>query len=111
MKFGLVRKCRGDAYVVYPMNMLSLDMQRCAKMLENSGMDVTYSEFMLNANEHFSEHYTLYRTGRLLISPCPDEKAALIMAKHFYELLSRDGKVARMLSEGQPLFEGEGLDL
>lgn len=86
MELGLVRQCRGDAFVVYSREMLKLDMGRCAALLRRYGYSVFLSGPMLSATQK-GKVLTLYPSGRMLISPCMSRDEAISVASNVFKLL------------------------
>ncbi|MBX8633667.1 MAG: hypothetical protein M1351_09620 [Candidatus Thermoplasmatota archaeon] len=92
IEFGFVRPCTGNAYVVYPSTVYDLPLAKCASALKRKGIRVKPDDMMINVmyNGHSC---TLYRTGRLLVTPCSSEEEALKTARGLFDLLVQDRKM------------------
>ena len=101
MDFLTARQCTGNSYVVYPVQMYDLPLAECGTLLSRAGYGVTGLEFMINATGA-DRIFTLYRTGRLLISPCSDKETALQCAAEFFGVIEKDSRLSKLLEqEGQ----------
>jgi len=86
MEFGIIRQCRGDAFVVYPKEVLHLDMDRCAAKLRSSGLAVN-SHGVMTSVIFKGRTVTLYPTGRVLIVPCGNKEEAVKVAEDIFRSL------------------------
>ena len=96
MEFLAARPCTGNSYVVYPRAMYNLPLHECGRVLARNGWHVKDMDLMIDARSREST-FTLYRTGRLLINPCPDEKTALERAASLFGTIENDRKLGRIL--------------
>lgn len=102
MEFLAARPCTGNSYVVYPRAMYDLPLHECGRVLVRNGWRVKDMDFMIDARSADST-ITLYRTGRLLINPCPDEKTALERAASLFRVIENDRRLGRILRGGGAL--------
>lgn len=98
IEFLSVRPCTGNSYVVYPARIYELPLRKCATTLEKAGFRVNDMELMVSAVSD-GPLFTLYRTGRLLISPCHDEETALREAEVFFSIIMRNAQLSKLLNE------------
>lgn len=98
MEFLAARPCTGNSYVVYPARMFDLPLKECCRVLKAGGYRVTDLKTMVDASSG-RETFTLYRTGRLLISPCSEKEAAIRQAGELFGVLERDAKLGHLLRE------------
>jgi hypothetical protein len=100
--FGYVRPCTGNAYVVYPGSIYNLPLDKCASALRRRRIRVRLENLMLNIM--FSNcSCTLYRTGRLLVTPCSSEQEALRIARELFGMLVRDRALAASFSSAEAI--------
>ena len=98
MEFLAARPCTGNSFAVYPAQMYELPLRKCAAALEKAGFRVSNMEMMVTAVSD-GPVFTLYRTGRLLITPCHDEGTALSEARVFFSIMMKNGQLARVLEQ------------
>lgn len=98
MEFLAARPCTGSSFVVYPVQMYDLPLRKCSVALERAGFRVSNMELMVSAVSD-GPVFTLYRTGRLLITPCHDEESALREAEGFFGVLLKSSILAKVLEE------------
>lgn len=98
MDFLTARPCTGNSYVVYPSRLYELPLAECGRVLKKHGCRVRDTEFMIDI-EVAGRTCTLYRTGRLLVNPCADEKTALEHAGLVFGLIEKNPELSHLLRE------------
>lgn len=82
--------------------MYDLPLSVCARALEKGGCKVRSAGLMIDIVLG-DISCTLYRTGRLLVNPCSDEKAAIACAMQVFGILEKNRVLSRLLGENGAL--------
>jgi ribonuclease HIII len=86
VKFKAVRLCKEDAMSVVPTDILRYDLERAAQLLQEYGYEATSQGLMVLARGDGHE-FTLYASGRMLISHVESKQKATEVANRVYEIV------------------------
>lgn len=92
VKFKVVRLCKQEAMSIAPSEIVRLDLDKAAELLEAGGYAVEKKEVMVVSKKDGDE-VTLYRNGRMLISQVESKEKAKEVAEAIYAAVegSREG--------------------
>ncbi len=88
MRFKLVRMCKGETVTIIPMEAIRLDLDKASSLLKESGYEVSNPGVMVTATKN-DLNFTLYKSGRILLSPSVEKEEAEKLAGEFYEVVER----------------------
>jgi len=88
LEFLAVKPCRYDAYEIVPKGKVSLDLDRCEKLLSQKGYEIVSNPRVMLVVKKGVE-MTLYPRGRLLVHPVRDREEAERMARELYSALGK----------------------
>jgi TATA-box binding protein (TBP) (component of TFIID and TFIIIB) len=86
IKFLVVRLCNQETTSIVPKVPIRYDLEKAVKILEGDGYKVTDPGVMIVATKDNVE-VTLYRSGRLLITPTKSKEEAGQLAESFYRTI------------------------
>jgi len=100
MKFMTSRPCRYNSYVVYPSDLYDLPLEKIAGIAAREGYRASSTGTMVEVDME-GTLFVLYRTGRLLISPCSSSEEAYERGMNFFSMLEKRIRLdTYMLQEG-----------
>ena len=83
VKFKVVRLCKQEAMSIAPSELVRFDLDKAARLLSSNDYGVEKKEVMLVATKGSIE-ITLYRNGRMPISPVESKEQAQEIATAVY---------------------------
>jgi hypothetical protein len=90
MKFRIIRICKSEAMSAVPQTPIRFDLERSTTSLRTNGYDVQENLVMVIAKKD-SVEVTLYKNGRLLVTPATDKEVVRELAEVFYSFLVEEG--------------------
>ena len=92
VRFKVVRLCKQEAMSVVPTEVLRYDLDRAAALLTEKGYATTMQGPMLIAKKEIE--FTLYTSGRMLISKVESKEKATEAAVAIYAMLEGAAEVS-----------------
>ena len=90
MKFRIIRICKSEAMSAVPQTPIRFDLEKSSTSLRRNGYEVQENPVMVIAKKD-SVEITLYKNGRLLVTPATDKEAVRELAEVFYSFLIQEG--------------------
>ena len=90
MKFRIIRICKSEAMSAVPQTPIRFDLERSTTSLRTNGYEVQENLVMVIAKKD-SVEVTLYKNGRLLVTPATDKEVVRELAEVFYSFLVEEG--------------------
>jgi TATA-box binding protein (TBP) (component of TFIID and TFIIIB) len=89
MKFRIIRICKSEAMSAVPQTPIRFDLERSSSSLRKNGYEVQENPVMVIAKKDNVE-VTLYKNGRLLVTPATDKEAVRELVEDFYAFLIQE---------------------
>jgi TATA-box binding protein (TBP) (component of TFIID and TFIIIB) len=89
MKFRIIRICKSEAMSAVPQEPIRFDLERSAMSLRSNGYGVEDNAVMVTAKKDGVE-VTIYKNGRLLVTPATDKEAVRVLAETLYSYLVKE---------------------
>lgn len=86
MKFRIIRICKSEAMSAVPQEPIRFDLERSTLSLRSKGYEVEDNAVMVTAKKDGVE-VTIYKNGRLLVTPATDKEAVRALAETLYSYL------------------------
>ena len=89
MKFRIIRICKSEAMSAVPQMPIRFDLERSVTSLRSNGYEVEDNIVMVTARKEGVE-VTIYKNGRLLVTPATDKEAVRVLAENLYSYLVQE---------------------
>jgi ArsR family metal-binding transcriptional regulator len=83
-----IKPCKADAFEVVPKKRITLDLNECGRMLEESGYEIVSNRGVMLVVRKDIE-MTLYPHGRVLLHPVKTKEEANRIAQALYAAIGR----------------------
>ena len=85
MKFSIARLCGGQALMAVSADVMDIDMENAAKMIESEGLPISTKDDQMIVYQWNNIETTLYRPGKVMFFPLSDKALCIKYATEILE--------------------------